>query len=269
MPAQKSANASRGSGWRRASSSRTATSRVARRVLAARPGLDGRDALLRVRAAVVDEVVERAEDEVEQVDVLAHGPRQQPAGERERPRDAVRGRARLATRPPAPARAGGGCARCALTPHASAARAAAAVGGHQPGGDLGAEQHAGHARRRGASRRRRGRGPASAPVAVGRGGSRPTGAASARRRTRSPRPRRGRARSPAASSGARRARAASQPARARTSLSRSATQRVAQPVRRRAPSRSRRAGWAPAAARRASRRPGAAIAASVRAGAWT
>ena len=49
----------------------------------------------RPRVAGVDEVVERAEDEVEQVHVVAELARQQPAGERERPRDALGRRARL------------------------------------------------------------------------------------------------------------------------------------------------------------------------------
>ena len=62
-------------------------------------------------SAVVDEVVERAEHEVEQVDVVAHVARQQPAGERERARATrLRRRARprrgraLTRRPPGAAR---------------------------------------------------------------------------------------------------------------------------------------------------------------------
>ena len=54
-----------------------------------------RDALGRVRVAVVHEVVQRAEHEIEQVDVVAHVAGQQPAGQRERPRHLARRRPRF------------------------------------------------------------------------------------------------------------------------------------------------------------------------------
>jgi hypothetical protein len=60
------------------------------------PRLHQRQPLERARVAVVDEVVERAEDEVEQVDVVAHVARQQAAGDRERAGDPPRRRARPA-----------------------------------------------------------------------------------------------------------------------------------------------------------------------------
>jgi len=56
------------------------------------------DARRRVRVAEVDEVVERAEHEVEPVDVVADLARQQAARDRERPRDPARRVARLGER---------------------------------------------------------------------------------------------------------------------------------------------------------------------------
>ena len=95
MPAQKSDSASRGSAMPRGEVGEDRD--LARRVAgsAARPRLDRLDPLGASGSPVVDEVVERAEHEVEQVDVVADVARQQPAGERERARDAPRRRARL------------------------------------------------------------------------------------------------------------------------------------------------------------------------------
>ncbi|HEU4538196.1 MAG TPA: transglycosylase SLT domain-containing protein, partial [Polyangiaceae bacterium] len=57
--------------------------------------VDRADALGRVGLAVVDQVVERAEHEVQEVHVVAYLAGQHPAGEGERPRDAARGRTRF------------------------------------------------------------------------------------------------------------------------------------------------------------------------------
>ena len=96
MPAQKASSGARGSGVRRSTASSTSTSRVRGPGRPAAHAATRGDARGGLGAPLVDEVVERAEDEVEQVDVVAARARQQPAGERERAGDAVRGRARLA-----------------------------------------------------------------------------------------------------------------------------------------------------------------------------
>ena len=129
-----------------------------------------------------------------QVDVVAQLARQQPAGDRERARDALGRRARLDQAD----------VLRAVQQHARAASASARVSraAIEPGRDLGAEQHAGM--------------PAPgcvppptkySPRTAGRGwagAATPTAAASARRRRRCRTPRRGRARSRRASCGARR-----------------------------------------------------------------
>ncbi|CAB4901995.1 unannotated protein [freshwater metagenome] len=64
-------------------------------VAARAPVLDGGEPLVRVGPALVHHVVELAEDEVEQVDVVAHPGGQDAAGDREGPGDPARGRPRL------------------------------------------------------------------------------------------------------------------------------------------------------------------------------
>ena len=142
---------------RRGASARSASSRASRvHAGAARaPRLDRRDPLGGARVAEVDEVVERAEDEVEPVDVVAHLARQQPAGERERPRDAARRRRAPRERRVRRRQRG-------LRPRPAARRPR-----DQPGGDLGAEQHAGHAGARVGAAADVVQ-PAQRPVAVGR-----------------------------------------------------------------------------------------------------